>query len=1019
MDFQCTTCAKVIEFDSNLLFLADGKPICPECSYCCSLCKKPIFDEAIVTVEGTYHSECFRCTNCKQRIQGKSFAKTSQGVIYCVTCYAERRERKKAARRRREHQVLEEKMLPSLPVEAANDEPASAVKSLDDGSSRTEPHSASTNTNPHTPQISSTATSSPSPGPQQQQQKQASAAGTEDTLSQGQDLRSRRRGFHNSTDLSGVGNATGAGEDGAENGLSLPLASRGASAGSTLQTTIPYTSAPSTPVKSEGEIPAVPLTLANLNAADPSLDVGLAWTEDINALENNFVRFSMRTPLTSKPAMPKSPEATQKRSSRNKHELTQSLSRSSSFNHTQNRARAASSASALGAMVPPGLRSRENASHDTTSSQQSGAFSDSINDPHILADSKEWLNNATVEQLKDELLVNYGQLCRMEASYQKLRDLYATIIDQLLQTRESLHQERSKRQEFENILRNFYGYIPTDTPASDAGTVKSSSGRHRGALAAGSGQILAAKQQQARGQGTRQKPDAGALPSMARQPSLRRQRQARKQEARTADQNDSASDAEDAIITTVPQKATKRFMWPFGGGNRANGDESSVGNHHGEYGSGSGVGGGSEEPMQHSFHLASSFRASKCDHCQERLKTFSNTVVRCRNCGFVCHQRCAADVTATCSTGDSGRAGRAGTAGMAAGSGTAGSNGAPTYDPSVPFHPDKMFGRDLCEQTALEGQSVPWVVRAAVGFIERQGLTMEGVYRRSGSTMDIRTVMVEILRVAENTDNKFYDAAIATPDMDVTSVTSVLKQYFRELPNPLMTSDTYNLWVHAASIESADERIKVYRTISDSMPQAHSETLRFLMTHLKRVADNQADNKMTTNNLSVVFAPNILHMGKNDMLQEMANMSGINKTVSFLIQNADRIWGADHYGSYADEVENTDNGGEDNEMPSVSLVDNTFMSSTATSNGGNPAAGPLRMPPAMKRNREVRALNIGLDGDAADGLSLSHSMPSPKGLYFGQQEAFPSERLMPHGRAMNNSSGGVYQKSSFDIPRNK
>ncbi|KAJ1776565.1 Rho-type gtpase-activating protein, partial [Coemansia sp. RSA 530] len=118
--FQCTTCTKVIEFDSNLLFLADGKPICPECSYCCSLCKKPIFDEAIVTVEGTYHSECFRCTNCKQRIQGKSFAKTSQGIIYCVVCYGERRERKKAARKRREHQVLEEKVLPQLPQEAEN-----------------------------------------------------------------------------------------------------------------------------------------------------------------------------------------------------------------------------------------------------------------------------------------------------------------------------------------------------------------------------------------------------------------------------------------------------------------------------------------------------------------------------------------------------------------------------------------------------------------------------------------------------------------------------------------------------------------------------------------------------------------------------------------------------------------------------------------------------------------------------------------------------------------------------------
>ncbi|OMJ12963.1 Rho-type GTPase-activating protein 1, partial [Smittium culicis] len=47
--FKCTSCKKLISFDSNLLFLADGKPICSDCSYSCSLCKKQIFDEAIVT----------------------------------------------------------------------------------------------------------------------------------------------------------------------------------------------------------------------------------------------------------------------------------------------------------------------------------------------------------------------------------------------------------------------------------------------------------------------------------------------------------------------------------------------------------------------------------------------------------------------------------------------------------------------------------------------------------------------------------------------------------------------------------------------------------------------------------------------------------------------------------------------------------------------------------------------------------------------------------------------------------
>ncbi|KAJ2881527.1 Rho-type gtpase-activating protein, partial [Coemansia asiatica] len=745
-----------------------------------------------------------------------------------------------------------------------------------------------------------------------------------------------------------------------------------------------------------------------------------------------------------------------------------SLSRSSSVNRAQQqRSRTASNASALGALVPPGLRSRDNSSNSTGTSSQpqqqkqqpSGPISDGATDANLLAEGKEWLNTATVEQLKDELLVNYGQLCRMEASYQKLRDLYASIIDQLLQTRETLQQERAKRQEFENILRNFYGYVATDSAGGggggggggDSGTVKHSS-RHRGAVAgasaAASSQILAARQQKARGQVSKSKTDAGSAPSMSRQPSIRRQRHAKAQDtaAHTADHNDSGSE-DDAIITTVPQKATKRFIWPFGSGgggggggagSRPNGDDAA--NHHHDHGA------SNDDHTQHSFHVTSTFRASKCDHCQERLKTFSNSVVRCRNCGFVCHQRCAADVTASCSSGENGRAARAAvptTAGS--GVGASGANNNSLFDPSVAFHPDKMFGRDLCEQAALEGHNIPWVVRSAIKFIEAQGLTMEGVYRRSGSTMDIRAVLIEVSNVAEATNNRFRDAAIAPSSADVTSVTSVLKQYFRDLPNPLMTSETYHLWVHTASIASVDERIKVYRTISDSMPDAHSETLRFLMTHLKRVSDNQQENKMTTNNLSVVFAPNILHMSQSDVLQEMANMSNINKTVSFLIQYAEDIWGDAHYEKYSNgwnqmasdeagsnNMENDTNGG----MPTMSLVSEASASiaipSSSLSMGGNAGggninstAGPFKIPPAMKRQIDTRGVVNSMVGDDSvdifDAMSLSHSMPSPKGMFFGQHEPLPSSDHLSRNKALNNnnSSSGVYQKSSFDLPRNK
>ncbi|KAJ1926597.1 hypothetical protein EC988_010290, partial [Linderina pennispora] len=78
----------------------------------------------------------------------------------------------------------------------------------------------------------------------------------------------------------------------------------------------------------------------------------------------------------------------------------------------------------------------------------------------------EWLQHADVTQLKEELLVNYGQLCRMEASYQKLRDLYATVVNQLLETRQVLQQERSKKNEYEGILRKYYGWVDSNPSPS-------------------------------------------------------------------------------------------------------------------------------------------------------------------------------------------------------------------------------------------------------------------------------------------------------------------------------------------------------------------------------------------------------------------------------------------------------------------------------------------------------------------------------------------------------------------------
>ncbi|GAA5906334.1 hypothetical protein JCM5296_003173 [Sporobolomyces johnsonii] len=98
---RCAKCHNLVEHDTNLLLLSDGSPVCENCSYICSVCQKPIHNEAIVTGDESYHADCFRCRSCANKIEELIFAKTTQG-IWCMACHNERvaRTRKHAEAKR-------------------------------------------------------------------------------------------------------------------------------------------------------------------------------------------------------------------------------------------------------------------------------------------------------------------------------------------------------------------------------------------------------------------------------------------------------------------------------------------------------------------------------------------------------------------------------------------------------------------------------------------------------------------------------------------------------------------------------------------------------------------------------------------------------------------------------------------------------------------------------------------------------------------------------------------------------
>ena len=103
--------------------------------------------------------------------------------------------------------------------------------------------------------------------------------------------------------------------------------------------------------------------------------------------------------------------------------------------------------------------------------------------------------------------------------------------------------------------------------------------------------------------------------------------------------------------------------------------------------------------------------------------------------------------------------------------------------PAAAEPPSTLFGSELPERAEYERRQIPTVVTRCIEEVELRGMDQEGIYRKTGGNSQ-----VNMLKDGFEKDDNF---DISDPDLDITAVTSVLKQYFRKLPTPLLTFDVY------------------------------------------------------------------------------------------------------------------------------------------------------------------------------------------------------------------------------------
>ncbi|KAF5356100.1 hypothetical protein D9756_004035 [Leucocoprinus leucothites] len=153
---------------------------------------------------------------------------------------------------------------------------------------------------------------------------------------------------------------------------------------------------------------------------------------------------------------------------------------------------------------------------------------------------------------------------------------------------------------------------------------------------------------------------------------------------------------------------------------------------------------------------------------------------------------------------------------------------------------------DYATAKGLHEGEIPKIVRICIAEIDKRGLESEGIYRVSG-----RHAIVQVLQHEIEKDEASFEF---TQKDDVYAVSSLLKLYLRELPEPLFRFPLQDRVQHSENLaEHQSHNFMLLRSKMRRLPSVHQATLRALVEHLARVVSHSEKNKMDAKNLAIVF----------------------------------------------------------------------------------------------------------------------------------------------------------------------
>ncbi|XP_039628331.1 GEM-interacting protein isoform X1 [Polypterus senegalus] len=212
-----------------------------------------------------------------------------------------------------------------------------------------------------------------------------------------------------------------------------------------------------------------------------------------------------------------------------------------------------------------------------------------------------------------------------------------------------------------------------------------------------------------------------------------------------------------------------------------------------------------------------------------------------------------------------------------------------------------VFGVDFAQVPREHPEEVPFVIQQCTREIEQRALEVQGVYRISGSKQRVQ-------KLCQAFDSQLEDVDLS--EHSPHDITNVIKYFLKELPEPIVVFRLYNNFMalgrdvqrvvdkEQGTNLSVESLVQTAQALLSRLPVANYYTLRHLVIHLHRVAEQYEENKMSPGNLGIIFGPTLMRPLVEGDISMMALLDTSYQAllVEFFILHCRDIFGVEEVG---------------------------------------------------------------------------------------------------------------------------